>query len=615
MTAITELARVSSALLQPGNGREAPRSTRFNDIYHAADGAAEVERVFMAPARLAERFATAGKGTMSIAELGFGTALNFAVLTDTFTRCAPTDARLHFISVEKHPIADPDFAALAHQRAADLPVYKALAEHYPARLAGWHRRHFHDGRVTLSLYYGDALDGLTDLRHRMARRVDHWLLDGFAPDRNPDMWSDGLFTAIGQLSAAGATACTFSAAGIVRRGLQRAGFRVRKVDQRPHKRHSTAGYFQEPLRGPLREPVQTFQAPAEVTVIGAGLAGSCTARALAERGIDVRLLNDPASPATNIPAATVNPRLLANGSAEARQRIRSYLFSVHWLGRFRATTRSGVLQLPGGRSTVSRLEALALLHHDMGPWIRAVDAATAASVSSVPLRVGGLLLPGACTVDLGELISELCDHPRISIRGPEPIEAEPEHPQILCTGTATTKFEAAGYLEMLPVWGQLEQVQITGGPTLPLSGDGLITSWNGRYGVGSSYEQSQWQHGRARAFNLDRFESWWADTIDAPLRYKVTGQVRGCRAVTSDRLPIIGSLHEPSGAPLNNLFVSTGHGSHGTISAPFAADCLAAELNGEFSVMDAEENACVSGLRFLHRQARRGLRHGARSPR
>lgn len=615
---MTELARVSSALLQPSDGQGSPRSAAFNDIYHAADGPAEVARVFMAPARLAERFAAAGNDTMTIAELGFGTALNFAVLADTFVGCAPAGARLHFISVEKYPIADPEFTAIARQRAVDLPVYDALAKHYPARLAGWHRRHFHAGRVTLSLYYGDAADGLADLVRRMARSVDHWLLDGFAPARNPDMWRDGLFRDIARLSSAGTTACTFSAAGRVRRGLERAGFQVRKVDQRPHKRHSTAAFYKGSRKGPvpepLRGPLPTFRAPSEVTVMGAGLAGSCVARALAERGMDVRLVDDPARPATEIPAATVNPRLLADGSAQARQRLRSYLYSIHWLDRFHATACHGVLQLPGGRNTAPRLELLAAQYHDMGPWVRSVDAATAASVTGVPMRVGGLLLPGACTVDIGRLIRELREHPRIHLRAPEPTQAEPAQPRILCTGAAISEFEETGYLELLPVWGELEQVQITGGPRLPLVGDGFITPWGGGYSVGSSYEQSPWTPGRARAFNLDRFESWWANTIDAPLRYEAIGRVRGCRAVTSDRSPVIGPLHDPTGAPRKNQFISTGHGSHGTISAPFAADCLAAVLNGEFSVLDAEEDACVSGLRFLQRQARRGLRHGARPP-
>ena len=606
--AVTELARVRSAMLRPGVGRGPPRSAAFNDIYHAADGPAEVARVFMEPAGLAERFAAAGNDTMTIVELGFGTALNFAVLVETFARRAPAGARLHFVSVEKHPIADPEFTAIARQRAADLPVYDALAKHYPAPLAGWHRRHFHEGRVTLSLYYGDAADGLADLTRRMARRVDHWLLDGFAPARNPDMWREGLFRSMAQLSSTGTTVCTFSAAGSVRRGLERAGFQVRKVDQRPHKRHSTAACY--PGR---RDPEQTFRAPAEVTVVGAGLAGSSVARALAERGMDVQLIDEPALPATEIPAATANPRLLADGSAQARQRLRSYLYSIHWLSRFRATACRGVLQLPGGRNTTPRLELLAAQHRDMGPWIRSVDAATAASVSGVPMRVGGLLLPGACTVDIARLIPELCDHPRINIRAPESTELDPGQPRILCAGTGTPAFEETRYLELLPVWGELEQVQITGGPRLPLVGAGFITPWGGGYGVGSSYEQSPWAPRRARAFNLDRLESWWASTIDAPLRYEVVGRVRGCRAVTSDRAPVIGPLHDASGIPRKNRFISTGHGSHGTISAPFAADCLAAVLNGEFSVLDAEEDACVSGLRFLRRQARRGPRHGARS--
>src|SRR5262249_20047672 len=151
-------------------------------------------------------------------------------------------------------------AAIARRRS-DLPIYAELARAYPPLLGGWHRRHLAGGRVTLSLFFGDAAAGLSDIVDRQRRPVDAWLLDGFAPDRNPELWSDAVWRAIADLSGDGTTLATFSAVGAVRRGLEGVGFAMRKIDQRPFKRHTLAGVFES--RG-LARPQQ----PASVSVVG-----------------------------------------------------------------------------------------------------------------------------------------------------------------------------------------------------------------------------------------------------------------------------------------------------------------------------------------------------------
>jgi tRNA U34 5-methylaminomethyl-2-thiouridine-forming methyltransferase MnmC len=59
---------------------------------------------------------------------------------------------------------------------------------------------------------------------------DAWFLDGFAPSRNPDMWSLELMQALFDKTRSGGSFATYAAAGFVRRNLQAAGF---TVDRRP----------------------------------------------------------------------------------------------------------------------------------------------------------------------------------------------------------------------------------------------------------------------------------------------------------------------------------------------------------------------------------------------
>ena len=71
----------------------------------------------------------------------------------------------------------------------------------------------------------DVLDALDD----EGLNVDAWYLDGFSPAKNPAMWSEELFSKLTSNSHDGATCSTYTAAGFVKRNLQKAGFITEKV--------------------------------------------------------------------------------------------------------------------------------------------------------------------------------------------------------------------------------------------------------------------------------------------------------------------------------------------------------------------------------------------------
>ena len=598
-----------------------PRSRQYGDIYHAPDGAAEVQRVFVEPQRLTERFSQCG-GVFSVGELGFGTALNFAVVAQRHLDHAKPDGRLHFLSVEKHPIAQADFARLALRRSHVLPIYRELLHQYPPALPGWHRRHFAGGRIMLSIYFGDGEAGLGDIIERQLRPVDAWLLDGFAPDRNPELWNDSLWRAIAQLSGPGTTIATFSAVGSVRRALANAGFAMRKVDQRPHKRHSLAGTF-ESDRGARWTTIRS------AVVIGAGLAGVATARQLAERGIAVSLIDAAPAPPNRMAATLLHCRMLPDGSLPARQRSLSYLYSTHWYDRTpHVPPATGVLQFPGPTMDQQRLELSAAAYSESGNWLIPVDAVTASSLAGLPVRQSALFFPHGRTLNLQLLCQELIRHPLIDYRAgvvASSVATDPDRAIVntsadtlrcdqivLCTGVSTNNFDQARYLELLPVWGQIDCVAPERSPLIPIVGEGFMIPFASDCAIGATYEHKPWANDAATEFNLRRFDHWWHSLTARHAARRVLASLRGTRAVTSDRLPIIGPLFDASGARLPRLLVNTGHGSQGTVSAPFAAECIASEVAGEFAPGSRAEIETSSSLRFRNRQARRGPRHGGR---
>jgi tRNA 5-methylaminomethyl-2-thiouridine biosynthesis bifunctional protein len=279
-----------------------PRSTRFEDTYFSqAGGLAESRYVFLAGNDLPTRWAT-GNG-FTIAETGFGTGLNFLATWQAW-RESGAPGRLHYLSIEGFPLSREDMAAAT--QAELQPLGSALQAAYPPPLPGMHRLLFDDGSVCLDLLLLqlpaalEILIGLPDLA------IDAWYLDGFAPSRNPEMWTAELFRSMSMLGGPGSTFATFTAAGDVRRGLAEAGFAIEKVSGFAGKREMLRGRLEHPLdRGrqaatpwhlprhhyPVPDRVKPVRrAPDSALVLGAGLAGATVASALARRGVAVTVL-------------------------------------------------------------------------------------------------------------------------------------------------------------------------------------------------------------------------------------------------------------------------------------------------------------------------------------
>jgi tRNA 5-methylaminomethyl-2-thiouridine biosynthesis bifunctional protein len=597
-----------------------PFSTRYGDIYHAPDGVAEVLRAFVEPQCLEQRFVTANT-RFTVGELGFGTGLNCAVVAQRFIERAPPSSQLHFISVELHPLRSGEFAQMATRRRRAVPFYDELARHYPPLLPGWHRRHLCGGRICLSLFFGDAYKGLQEIRGRQLVPVDAWLLDGFAPPHNPDLWTPALWDAITALSISGTTLATFSAAGAVRRSLAGAGFQMRKIDQRPHKRHSLAGVY-------VGNSNATHTTPRSVVVVGAGIAGATTAWEVAQRGIAVTLLERAPDPPNRIEGAVLHCRALPDADAATQLRYASYLYACDWYDQHAASNAvAGALQFPSAGMTERRLETAASLFAHTGSWIVPVDPLTASALAGRPVNQSALYFPRARSIDMSALCEQLLCHPLIDYHcgvDVTTLQTLAESARVvtnagifetdqvvLCNAASANDFEQARYLEMLAVWGQIDPIELDQPPHLPLLGDANLVPLRGGWATGATYEHRPWTPERASAVNLQKFNAWWHVLTGAPPVKRLGAALRGSRAVASDRRPIVGGVYDAQFRRLPRVLLNTGHGSQGTASAPFAAECIASEFAGEFAPLSPAQSASWSSLRFRQRQARRGFRHGA----
>ncbi|CAG0995098.1 partial tRNA 5-methylaminomethyl-2-thiouridine biosynthesis bifunctional protein MnmC, partial [Rhodocyclaceae bacterium] len=268
-----------------------PYSAAFDDVYHSASGGLEQTRhVFLAGNGLIGQSGNGsrwrGRECFTVLETGFGAGLNFLATWQAWRDDPARPRRLHFVSVEKHPFRAEDLRRIfaGWPPLADLSAQ--LADAWPPLVPGLHRLHFEGGAVTLTLAFGDA----AELLPQLVLAADAVYLDGFAPSKNPDMWSDALFTALFERAAPGATLASWSVLDDMMFRLARAGFALEKRPGFGTKRYMLAA--RKPGATPAEPPL-----PQRIAVIGAGAAGSSAAQRLAARGFDVAVFEAATEPA------------------------------------------------------------------------------------------------------------------------------------------------------------------------------------------------------------------------------------------------------------------------------------------------------------------------------
>ena len=310
-----------------------PVSNQFEDFYFSTDnGLQETEYVFLQANALPQRWFNHPQDHFVIGETGFGTGLNFLASWACFEQSHNinksnsnsnsnsknsnsnddnnTVKRLHFISFEKYPLQQADLANALAQWPQLSKYADALLEQYPRLLPGCHRLVFNQGFVTLDLWFGDIKDTLPQLFHGKAGYIDAWYLDGFAPSKNADMWCDEVYQGMKKLSKSGTTLSTFTAAAVVRKGLQAAGFEITKITGFGKKRQMITGKVndQSPSasasasRIAISSPISSFIVPPfyyrhsnhqpdnkTIAIIGGGIASATLCYALAKRGFEITL--------------------------------------------------------------------------------------------------------------------------------------------------------------------------------------------------------------------------------------------------------------------------------------------------------------------------------------
>ena len=593
----------------------------YNDIYfNPGHAAGKARHLFHRATRFDDQVRALGPDQpLVIGELGFGLALNFLATWAAFEETATPGCRLHYVGFDVAP-PSRDQLRRAWGDAPTQPDHaQQLLAGWPGRVAGVHRVELTGCSLTLHLGEIQATLAQSDFRGG----ADAWFLDGFAPEKNPAMWSEPVFREVHARTRPGGRLGSFTAAGHVRRALEAAGFAVERMDGEPLKRHIVSAQRPGPDAPPRR------RRPQRVAVVGAGWAGLSVAEALHRRGHRVTVLDAarPGAGASGNRQAVVSPVL--DAAASPRQDFYRSAFVL----ASRRHERVGVLRRPDPRKDRALLEQAARTFEALDGWFE--------WRSDTPSG-DGLWMPTAGVARFSDFVERVCGClPEASGRWPwtatglersgdawvlhNDLNASLETDAVvLACAAAVRGFAQTGDWPLRRIRGQVTHARATP-QSQPIDhavvGEAyLCPAHDGVHSVGATFShddtetrlrQTDHDDNRRRAAAT---APGWAASMDwsAP-----AGRV-GLRVSTPDYLPMIGPVPGAQAAMLSgeklslpelpthpNLYAATGFGAHGVITAALAAALLADLIDQTPVPCSAQAHDAIHPGRFLVRAAKR----------
>lgn len=627
-------------------GTGTPYSPEYGDVYHSAEsGPGQARHVFVGGNDLPRRWSCAR--VFTILETGFGLGLNFLATWQEWRTDPGRCERLHYVSIEKHPF---DRAALAtlHRRYSEFaPLARQLQEAWPPLVAGLHRLHFEDERLTLTLAFGDALE----LMPRLRLRADAIYLDGFAPRLNQDMWSLQLMRRLARLARSGATVATYSSAALVRQGLEAAGFSVEKCPGFGRKRDMLRGSYSP------RRPQTAPDAPRSrhAIVVGAGIAGAAISERLARRGWRIDLIESRALAQAHAPAryaGVFHPHVSRDDCILSRAARNGYLYAI---GRWRALerpgqtlrwARCGALQLAGdSERETSMRAAIAALGFPVD-FAQFLERAEAEALAGCALASGGWWFPGAGWMRPPDLVQA-----QLAAAGPAVsanfgsrvqtiarsggdwqalagdgrlIAAAPV--LVLANSNDTTRLASVAQ-PLQSIRGQISylpeaSLQV---PRIVLAGSGyVLPAADGVVVTGSTYDRNDDDPEpqlRGHEANLLRLAQMLPQTRITANAAVLDGAV-GFRCAAPDHLPLVGAMPDVDAARMSKaalhgahladlprhagLYCASAYASRGLVWAALGGELLASLIEGEPLPLEGDLADAIDPGRFVVKQVRRG---------
>ena len=387
-------------------------------------------------------------------------------------------------------------------------------------------------------------------------------------------------------------------------------------------------------------------------VIGAGIAGCSTAYALAQRDINVTLLERHthiAAEASGNPLAMLYPRLSGDNHL-SQFALAGYLHTLQLLRELTLSKTAfdacGLLQLGFNARESARIKKIANQEHEA---FRLVAKSEASRLAGISLDDDALYFPDTGWLQPTALCKRLSQHKNISIYtlnnavkilknnnifkllcGDDIVfEADII---VICNSNDALEFSQSSHIKTKAVRGQITQLAATEQSKklkMVICADGYLSpAVDSKHSLGATFSADNLDLAVIEADHLANLNT--LKTISESLYLDLKNNINSGRATfrctTPDYFPLVGQLLDAESLRakpprpnakfkslpwLADLYINVAHGSRGYTSAPLCAELLACLICNEPLPVSKELAGLLNPNRFLLREM--GLKKLART--
>jgi len=194
----------------------------LDEHYHSVNGAKQESMHVYINAGLAE----CKNDSIKVLEIGFGTGLNTYL---TLLYAQQFNKRIDYTAIELFPVEYELIAKLNYTQKDKLPE-RILFE--KLHTTSWNQKE----EITISFSLLKLKYDLTNINFTFNHKFDVIYFDAFAPDKQPEMWTQDTFDFLYSHTSPDGILTTYCAKGMVRRMLQSSGYIVERLPGPPGKR-------------------------------------------------------------------------------------------------------------------------------------------------------------------------------------------------------------------------------------------------------------------------------------------------------------------------------------------------------------------------------------------
>ena len=582
-------------------------SKSYNDIYFdKLNGPQETEHVYLNTNNLTKKFKN--KQKFVIAEIGFGTGLNFILTWKLWKENRKTNGSLTYISFENAPLSKKDIERV-YKKFKKLDGYsRFLLKNIPERCKSTHRIFIKADNINLILIYDD-ITSLINFNFK----ADTWFLDGFSPKKNPLVWTDKLFKQLYNFTNLDGSLSTFSVAGHIRRGLLKAGFKVSKVSGYGNKKEISYA-IKKDLISSNQYKFSCEKKIGPVAIIGSGISGASLAYALRKRNIECFIIDKSyklANGASGNKLALQMPKLTMDDSPYGLLSLEAFLYSRKIAKNLNAIPRSdGLVLIPSRDRDIIKFKKLLENNWPLDLLNNNYDKLNSLKfINHIYMKSSGIVDNSKFIQNLikdVEFISKF-DVKKITSKDGLNIIIDKFGNRLKSkTVIWANGFEMTNLNQNLPInpiSGQvtyLKANELSSNLKINFSyGHHFSQAFKGYHQIGASFNRN------ANTCFREIDQNTNINSIPEFLRKNIyynineSGHRVSVRASTKDRMPFFGDLNTLTGKKSNNIYILGGMGAWGFVYAPFYAELLVTKIINDQLVINSKLEKLLTIERLL----------------